>query len=158
MDFQGTFALLRQTRELMLRETVVPTVEQVYRKWIQEIRETKKMKNGHEVPCEPYAHTNERILEFLSRFVKEKYGCSFSNLQFADITEQFMKDYVFFIESEGAKTKSCGGLRGKLHSLYQVVKKASKKNVPGAVWMYLSARTRSSGKWKRHRVRFPWGC
>ena len=119
-------------RELMLRETVVPTVEQVYRKWIQEIRETKKMKNGHEVPCESYAHTNERILEFLSRFVKEKYGRSFSNLQFTDITEQFMKDYVFFIESEGAKTKSRGGLRGKLLSLYLVVKKASKKNVPGA--------------------------
>ena len=90
------------------------------------------MKNGHEVPCESYAQANERILEFLTRFVREKYGRSFSNLQFTDITEQFLKDYVFFIESEGAKRNSRGGLRGKLHSLYQVVKKASKKNVPGA--------------------------
>lgn len=119
-------------RELMLRETVIPTVEQVYKQWIQEIRNTKKMKNGHEVPCESYAQANERILEFLTRFVREKYGRSFSNLQFTDITEQFLKDYVFFIESEGAKRNSRGGLRGKLHSLYQVVKKASKKNVPGA--------------------------
>lgn len=119
-------------RELMLRETVIPTVEQVYKQWIQEIRNTKKMKNGHEVPCESYAQANERILEFLTRFVREKYGRSFSNLQFTDITEQFLKDYVFFIESEGAKRNSRGGLRGKLHSLYQVAKKASKKNVPGA--------------------------
>ena len=119
-------------RELMQRETVIPTVEQVYKQWIQEIRNTKKMKNGHEVSCEPYAHANERILEFLTRFVREKYDRSFSNLQFTDITEQFLKDYVFFIESEGAKRGNRGGLRGKLHSLYQVVKKASKKNIPGA--------------------------
>lgn len=119
-------------REVMLRETVVPTVEQVYRKWICDIRETKKMKNGHEVPCEAYAKANERILDFLTRFVKEKYDRAFSNLEFTDITEQFLKDYVFYIESEGAKKGNRGGLRGKLHSLYQVVKKAEKKGIPGA--------------------------
>lgn len=119
-------------REVMLRETVVPTVEQVYRKWIGDIRETKKMKNGHEVPCEAYAKANERILDFLTRFVKEKYDRAFSNLEFTDITEQFLKDYVFYIESEGAKKGNRGGLRGKLHSLYQVVKKAEKKGIPGA--------------------------
>lgn len=104
--------------EFMLRETGIPTVEQVYKQWIQEIRNTKKMKNGHEVPCESYAQANERILDFLTRFVREKYGRSFSNLQFTDITEQFLKDYVFFIESEGAKRNSRDGLRDKLHSLY----------------------------------------
>ena len=119
-------------REVMLRETVVPTVEQVYRKWISEIRETKKMKNGHEIPCEAYAKANERILDFLTRFVKEKYDRAFYNLEFMDITEQFLKDYVFYIESEGAKKGNRGGLRGKLHSLYQVVKKAEKKGIPGA--------------------------
>lgn len=119
-------------REVMLRETVVPTVEQVYRKWIDDIRETKKMKNGHEVPCDSYAKTNERVLDFLTRFVKTKYDRAFSNLHFTDITEQFLKDYVFFIESEGAKRGNRGGLRAKLHSLYQVVKKAEKKGIPGA--------------------------
>lgn len=119
-------------REVMLRETVIPTVEQVYRQWIEEIRGTKKMKNGHEISCEPYAHANERILEFLTRFVREKYNRSFSNLQFSDITGQFLKNLVFFIESEGAKKGNRGGLRGKLHSLYQVVKRAEKKGIPGA--------------------------
>ena len=119
-------------REIKMRETVIPSVEKVYRAWIEEIRNTMKMKNGHPVSCEPYARSNERILEFLMRFVKEKYDKAFSNIEFTDITEQFLKDFVFFIESEGAKKKNRGGIRGKLHSLYQVVKRAEKKGVPGA--------------------------
>lgn len=119
-------------REIRLRETVIPSVEEVYKAWIEEIRNTMKMKNGHLVSCEPYARSNERILDFLARFVKEKYTKAFSNIEFTDITEQFLKDYVFFIEAEGAKKKNRGGIRGKLHSLYQVVKRAEKKGVPGA--------------------------
>ena len=119
-------------REMVLRETVIPTVEQLYRAWIAETRSTVKMKNGHEVSCEPYAEANERYMNFLAGFVREKYDRAFSNLQFTDITEKFLLDYVYHIETEGAKRGNKGGLREKLHSLYQVVKRAEKKNIPGA--------------------------
>jgi integrase len=71
-------------------------------------------------------------MDFLSRFVKEKYGRSLKSLEFTDITEQFMKDYVFYIESEGAKKQNGGGVRNKLHSLYRVVQIAEKRHIPGA--------------------------
>jgi len=119
-------------RETMLKETVIPTIEQVYKAWIAETRSTVKMKNGHEVPCDSYADANQRYMAFLARFVKEKYDRQFKSLEFTDITEQFMKDYVFFIESEGAKNGNRGGLREKLHSLYRVVDMAERRHIPGA--------------------------
>ncbi len=119
-------------REMVLRETVILTVEQVYLNWITETRNTVKMKNGHQVSCEPYANANRRYMDFLARFVKEKYDRSFKTLEFSDITEQFMKDYVFFIESEAAKKGNRGGMREKLHSLYRVVDMAERRHIPGA--------------------------
>lgn len=119
-------------REVMLRETVIPTVEQMFNEKIDELRATMKMKNGHEVSSEPYAKQHESLVKFLKRFTKEKYGKSFSNFYFTDITEQFLKDYVFFIESEGAKKGNKGSIRTKLHLLYKVVEKAEKRGVPGA--------------------------
>ncbi len=119
-------------REMVLRETVIPTVEQVYLAWISDKRSNQKLKNGHEVPSDSYADAGMSRMKQCARFVREKYDRSFSNLQFTDITEKFLLDYVFYIETEGAKKGNKGGLREKLHSLYQVVKKAEKKNIPGA--------------------------
>lgn len=39
---------------------------------------------------------------------------------------------MFIYRGRGWKKKNCGGIRGKLHSLYQVVKRVEKKGVPGA--------------------------
>lgn len=89
-------------REIRLRETVIPSVKEVYKAWIEEIRNTMKIKNGHLVSCEPYARSNERILDFLARFVKEKYTKAFSNIEFTDITEQFLKT-MFFYRGRGCK-------------------------------------------------------
>lgn len=119
-------------REVMLRETVIPTVESIYKLWIEEKRSNMKLKNGHQVPSDSYADANARYMANCARFVKEKYDRAFSSLQFTDITQKFLLDYVFFIETEGAKKGNRGGLKEKLHSLYQVVKKAEKKGIPGA--------------------------
>jgi integrase len=125
-------AYYKKPREVMLRETVIPTVEQMFKIKIAELYANKRIKNGHEISSNNYAKIHEKVLEFLKKFTVEKFSRSFSNYHFTDITADFLRQYVMYIEEQGAKKGNKGGLRNKLNVLYMIVDKARRRGVPGA--------------------------
>lgn len=121
-----------KTRQELLTE-VIPTVEQMFHTRIAELRSQKRIKNGHILSRNTYAHDHEKTLEHLKQFTKDVYNKSFTNFRFTDIDEKFLTDYVFYIEEEALKKGTKGRtLRNKLNILYKIVEKAQKRGISGA--------------------------
>lgn len=113
-------------------EPKVITVDKWMEGYIETCRKTERVKNGNVLTCS----TNARHLQYLrvelDRFTNEQYGKSFSTYFFQDITEQFVKDYVAFIEKQGLEKGNKSGLCTKLRMLRGVCSNARKVDVPGA--------------------------
>lgn len=113
-------------------ESKVITVE----KWLEGYKEqcckTERIKNGNIVTCYKNAWRMEYRRRELDRFTNKQYGRSFSSYYFHDITEQFVKDYIAFIQKAGIENGNKGGLCNKLRVLRGICSNALNDGVPGA--------------------------
>lgn len=113
-------------------EPKVITVDKWIQDYIEACRKTERVKNGNILTCSQNAKNLHYFRLQLERFTIEQYGKSFSTYFFQDITEQFVKDYVSYLEKEGIKKGNKSGLCTKLRMLRGVCSNARKVDLPGA--------------------------
>ena len=113
-------------------EPKVITVDKWMQDYIEACRKTERVKNGNILSCSTNAKHLHYLRIELERFTNERYNKSFSTYFFQDITEQFVKDYVAFIEKQGLEKGNKSGLCSKLRMLRGVCSNAQKVDVPGA--------------------------
>lgn len=123
---------LDSTKSIKRDEPKVITVDKWIQDYIEACRKTERVKNGNILTCSQNARHLHYFRLQLERFTIEQYGKSFSTYFFQDITEQFVKDYVAYLEKEGIKKGNKGGLCTKLRMLRGVCSNARKVDVPGA--------------------------
>lgn len=113
-------------------EPKVITVDKWLQDYIETCRKTERVKNGNILTCSKNAKNLHYFRLQLDRFTTKQYGKSFSTYFFQDITEQFIKDYVSYLEKEGMKNGNKSGLCTKLRMLRGVCSNARKVDIPGA--------------------------
>ncbi|MFK1866638.1 phage integrase SAM-like domain-containing protein [Bacteroides fragilis] len=107
------------------------SVQQMFEFLSAKFREKKKIKNGQIVDSTTNAKRYVYLLRVLQRFTKEKYNRSFSSYFFADITEQFLLDFSFWIKEQGIRNGNKAGLTHKLRLLRAVCNHARKQEMYG---------------------------
>lgn len=104
--------------------------------WLEGFRErcrnTERVKNGNIVTCAKNAKTYGYFKALLDKFTLVQYGRSFSTYYFHDINEQFIKDFVAYIEKTGLENGNKGGLCTKLRMLRGMCSNANKDGILGA--------------------------
>lgn len=123
---------LDNVKVLRREEPKVITVDKWLQDYIETCRKTERVKNGNILTCSRNAKNLHYFRLQLDRFTNEKYGKSFSTYFFQDITEQFIKDYVSYLEKVGMEKGNKSGLCAKLRMLKGVCSNASKVDIPGA--------------------------
>lgn len=123
---------LDNAKVLKREEPKVITVDKWIQDYIETCRKTERVKNGNILTCSNYAKNLHYFRLQLDRFTNEKYGKSFSTYFFRDITEQFVKDYVSYLEKVSMENGNKGGLCTKLRILRGVCSNARKLDIPGA--------------------------
>lgn len=99
---------------------------------IQRKQNSKRIKNGKTFTCSGTAGLYNNLKNSLAKFTESVYERSLNSYYFPDITEQFLKDYVYFVMDEGAKNGNKGGLKNKLRCFYGTFFYAGKDGMPGA--------------------------
>ena len=112
-------------------EVKVKSVQQMIEFLEAKFREKKKVKNGQIVDSTTNAKRYKYLLRVLQQFTKEKYNKSFSTYFFADINEQFLLDFSFWIKEQGVRNGNKGGLTHKLRLLRAVCNYARKQEMYG---------------------------
>lgn len=123
---------LDNVKVIRREEPKVITVDKWLQDYIETCRKTERVKNGNILTCSRNAKNLHYFRLQLDRFTNEKYGKSFSTYFFQDITEQFIKDYVSYLEKVGMEKGNKSGLCTKLRMLRGVCSNASKVDIPGA--------------------------
>lgn len=123
---------LDNVKVIRREEPKVITVDKWLQDYIETCRKTERVKNGNILTCSRNAKNLHYFRLQLDRFTNEKYGKSFSTYFFKDITEQFIKDYVSYLEKVGMEKGNKSGLCTKLRMLRGVCSNASKVDIPGA--------------------------
>lgn len=112
-------------------EVKVKSVQQMFEFLATKFREKKKIKNGQIVDSTTNAKRYVYLLRVMQQFTKEKYNRSFSSYFFADITEQFLLDFSFWVKEQGIKNGNKAGLTHKLRLLRAVCNYAKKQEMYG---------------------------
>ena len=112
-------------------EVKVKSVQQMIEFLEAKFREKKKVKNGQIVESTTNAKRYMYLLRVLQQFTKEKYNKAFSTYFFADINEQFLLDFSFWIKERGIQNGNKGGLTHKLRLLRAVCNYARKLEMYG---------------------------
>ena len=112
-------------------EVKVKSVQQMIEFLEAKFREKKKVKNGQIVESTTNAKRYMYLLRVLQQFTKEKYNKAFSTYFFADINEQFLLDFSFWIKERGIQNGNKGGLIHKLRLLRAVCNYARKQEMYG---------------------------
>lgn len=112
-------------------EVKVKSVQQMIEFLEAKFREKKKVKNGQIVDSTTNAKRYKYLLRVLQQFTKEKYNKAFSTYFFADINEQFLLDFSFWIKEQGIRNGNKGGLTHKLRLLRAVCNYARKQEMYG---------------------------
>lgn len=115
-----------QEKEIQNRYT---TVSDIIDQMIEINMKRIRIRNGRTFTCESAATKLKYLKSSLERFVKNKYRREFSKLQFRDIDEKFLCEYVIHEKQRGAKNGNRGGVCSKLHVLHDVVELAQKKKL-----------------------------
>lgn len=123
---------LDNVKVIRREEPKVITVDKWLQDYIETCCKTERVKNGNILTCSRNAKNLHYFRLQLDRFTNEKYGKSFSTYFFQDITEQFIKDYVSYLEKVGMEKGNKSGLCTKLRMLRGVCSNASKVDIPGA--------------------------
>ena len=112
-------------------EVKVKSVQQMIEFLEAKFREKRKVKNGQIVESTTNAKRYMYLLRVLQQFTKEKYNKAFSTYFFADINEQFLLDFSFWIKERGIQNGNKGGLTHKLRLLRAVCNYARKQEMYG---------------------------
>ena len=112
-------------------EVKVKSVQQMIEFLEAKFREKRKVKNGQIVESTANAKRYMYLLRVLQQFTKEKYNKAFSTYFFADINEQFLLDFSFWIKERGIQNGNKGGLTHKLRLLRAVCNYARKQEMYG---------------------------
>ena len=112
-------------------EVKVKSVQQMIEFLAAKFREKKKVKNGQIVDSTTNARRYIYLLRVLLQFTKEKYNKAFSTYFFADINEQFLLDFSFWIKEQGIRNGNKAGLTHKLRLLRAVCNYARKQEMYG---------------------------
>lgn len=123
------FDTTRKTRSVPLK---VMSVSKYIDHLIVVKKNSKRVKNGKTFTCASTAEHYQYLKNNLEAFTASKYERAFNSYYFPDITEQFLKDYVYFVMDEGAKNGNKGGLSVKLSCFYGTFYYAGKDRMPGA--------------------------
>ena len=112
-------------------EVKVKSVQQMIEFLEAKFREKRKVKNGQIVESTTNAKRYMYLLRVLQQFTKEEYNKAFSTYFFADINEQFLLDFSFWIKERGIQNGNKGGLTHKLRLLRAVCNYARKQEMYG---------------------------
>ncbi len=112
-------------------EVKVKSVLQMIESLEARFREKKRIKNDTIVESTSTAKNYRLFKTTMLLFTKEKYGKSFSSYYFADITEQFLLDFAFWIKERGIRNGNKGGLPQKLRLLRAICNYANKEGMYG---------------------------
>lgn len=112
-------------------EVKVKSVQQMIEFLEAKFREKRKVKNGQIVDSTTNAKRYVSLLRTLQQFTKEKYNKAFSTYFFADINEQFLLDFSFWIKEQGIRNGNKAGLPHKLRLLRAICNYARKQEMYG---------------------------
>ncbi|MDL2320183.1 hypothetical protein LJC45_03520 [Alistipes sp. OttesenSCG-928-B03] len=121
-----------KSKSRRLKQVKVLSVSQYLDHLIALKRESKRVKKDLEFSCSSTAATYLTLKNALAKFTQSKYEQSLSSFFFVDIDEQFLKDFVFYCESQGLKNGNKAGLEQKLKKFYGTFYFANKDGIPGA--------------------------
>ena len=127
VELSHSFEELRSAKP----EVRVKSVQQMIESLEEKFMEKRRIKNNQIVDSTPNAKIYRHIKKVLQAFTKEKYGRSFSSFFFADITEQFLLDFSFWIKEQGIKNGNKSNLTSKLRRLRAVCNYAKKAGMYG---------------------------
>lgn len=107
------------------------TVSGMIDKVIEELNSQERFKNGRIFKSETTAENYLYLKRSIEVFVSKKCRMDFSKLQFRDMDEKFLKDFVFNEMKSGYKNGTRGGIGSKLKTLRAVCAKAKDEGVYG---------------------------
>lgn len=110
---------------------VIPIITMI-EKIIKRAAEKERIKNGHIVTSAQTGIYYLALKNHLIQFTKEKYGKAFSTYYFEDITEQFLHDFIFYLQKNGIEKGHSGAVDSYLRKFYGVFYYANESNIPGA--------------------------
>lgn len=107
--------------EIAKKEKIkVQTVSQCIDVIIEKISNQKRLKNGKFISCKANADNYHHLRVTLNKFTTEKYGRKFSTYFFKEINEQFLKDFVLYLQERGVKNGTQACLPERLKKLWGV--------------------------------------
>ena len=112
-------------------EVKVKSVQQMIDYLEETFKNKKRIKNGQIVDSTTNAKRYVYLKRELQAFTKEKYAKAFSSYFFADITEEFLLDFAFWLKERGIRNGNKAGLTHKLRLLRAVCRQAEKKEMYG---------------------------
>jgi hypothetical protein len=91
----------------------------------------ERVKNGVTISSANNAKGYKYLMHSLEKFTRSKYHREFSQYLFHDINEQFILNFAVFIQQQGIKNNTNGGVYAKLKYLHATFTYAQKKAIPG---------------------------
>lgn len=99
---------------------------------IKRAAEKERIKNGHIVTSAETGGYYLALKNHLIQFTKEKYSKAFSTYYFEDITEQFLHDFIFYLQKNAIQKGHNGAVDSYLRKFYGVFYYANENGIPGA--------------------------
>lgn len=109
-----------EEKEKLKPKVKVISVSKCFDIIIEDMKNRKRFKNGKVVTSVATARNYHYCRYTLRDFTQEVYGRSFSSYFFRDIDEQFIKDYVLYLQERGSKKGNKGGVSERLRQFYGV--------------------------------------
>lgn len=105
------------------------TVSDIIDQMMEMKRNSIRIRNCNEFTFENTVKRYAYLKRSLKMFVNDKYHRDFSKIQFRDIDNKFLNDYIVHEKQKGAKNQNRGGVCTKLCILYDVVKYAQNRKL-----------------------------
>lgn len=119
----------QENKKESIPKVKVLTVSRCFDIIIEEMGNRKRIRNGKVFTSSATARNYKYCRYTLRDFTQEVYGRNFSSYYFRDIDEQFMKDYVLYLQQRGLKKGNKGGVCERLRQFYGVFYYSDKMGV-----------------------------
>ncbi len=127
VELSHSFDEVKQAKPVVKVKSVLQMIDSLEARFM----EKRRIKNGQVVDSTTNAAKYAEMRRVMQTFTKEKYGKAFSSYYFADITEQFLLDFAFWIKEQGIRNGNKGGLTSKLRRLRAICNYAYKEGMYG---------------------------
>lgn len=121
------------SNESNTKKVKVQPVTQCIDAIIDNLKSQKRLKNGKLISCTSTANQYHYLRLQLQKFTEEVYGKSFSVYYFRDIDEQFLKDFVLYLQERGIRENTSAALPERLKKLYGVFYYSKQMGQPNTV-------------------------